>query len=79
MKHLTDIGIYIAVNAKGTDPLVLGSAVARKLRLHSIDTESLLTAICAAKYFGVDDFLKNEIEKAVLESPEFEKIKEILP
>lgn len=78
MKHLTDIGIYIVAHAKERDPLILGSSVARKLRLHSVDTESLLTAIYAAKHFGVDDVLKNEAVQVISKMPIYEKVNELL-
>lgn len=78
MKHLTDLGIYIVARAKGRDPLRLGSSVGRKLRLHSIDTESLLTAIYAANHFGVDDALEKEAEQVISQTPWYEELNEIL-
>ena len=78
MKHLTDIGIYIVAHAQERDPLILGSTVARKLRLHSIDTESLLTAIYAAKRFGVDDALKKEAEDVISHTPWYEELNKTL-
>lgn len=78
MDHLMDAGIYIATHAQEKDPLILGSIIARKLRLRSIDTESLLTAIYTAKYFGVDDDLKKEAEDVVSKTTWKEKLNEVL-
>jgi hypothetical protein len=79
MKYsLADMGIYIVVHAKGRDPRELGCAVARKLHLHSIDTESLLTMIYAAKHFGIDDDIKEEVERDISKSPVYAQLNELL-
>lgn len=78
VNYLMDMGIYIATHARGKDPLMLGSIIARKLRLHSIDTESLLTAIYAVKHFGIDDDLKEEAERVISKTREYKELDKLL-
>ena len=87
MKYLVDLGIYIVTHAQkrdqrglvqNRDPFDLGVEIARKLRFHSIDTESLLTAIYAAKHFGVDEDLRDSAEQTISSLPIYETVREIL-
>lgn len=81
MNKLMDIAIYIVLKAQaqGKDPVELASIVARKLRFHSIDTETLLTAVYIAKYFRTDALCeKDEIERTVSQTPEYKKIQELI-
>jgi len=78
MKYLVDLGIYIVTHAQNRDPFDLGVEIARKLHFHSIDIESLLTAIYAAKRFGVDKDLRDLAERTITNLPVYETIQAVL-
>jgi hypothetical protein len=78
VRYLVDLGIYIVTHAQDRDPFDLGVEVAKELRFHSIDTESLLTAIYAVKHFGVDEDLKNSVERVIANLPIYETVRAIL-
>lgn len=78
LDYLMDMAIYIVTHAEKRDPLTLGAHIARKLRWHSIDTESLLTGIYAAKHFGVDDDLKEQAEQIIPKTPVYKTLTEVL-
>jgi len=79
MKYsLTDIAAYIVMHSKGKDPLQIGAQLARKLRMHSIEAESLFTAIRAAEVFGIPLDIQEEVERTVPTYPFYEDLKKIL-
>ena len=75
---LTDIAAYIVMHSKDKDPLQIGAQLARKLRMHSIEAESLFTAIYAAKAFGISQDIQEEVEIIIPKYPFYEELKKIL-
>jgi len=78
--YLTDIAVYIVMHSKdkGKNPLQIGAQLARKLRMHSIEAESLFAAIRAAEVFGIPPDIQEEVERTVSTYSFYEDLREIL-
>ncbi len=76
--NLTDIAAYIVMHSKGKDPLQIGAQLSRKLRMSSIEAESLFTAIYAGKTFGIPPDIQKDVEKIIPTYSFYEDLKKIL-
>lgn len=76
--YLTDLAAYIVGHTKDKDPLQIGAKVSRMLRMHSVDAESLFTAIYAAKTFGVPDDIRRAAESMISQQPFYDELRKTL-
>ena len=78
--RLIDIAAYIVVHSKdkGKNPLQVGAQLAHKLRMRSMETASLLTAIRMAEVFGVPPDVQEEVKHIVPTYPFYEDLKKLL-